>query len=76
MEMLKQFSQMGIQLKVISGDNPHTVAALVKQTGITDLKLMTGPELAVMSAADFSQAVDASIFGALPHNKKSNWWKH
>ncbi len=71
MEMLNQFSQMGIQLKIISGDNPHTVAALVKQTGMTDLKLMTGPELAVMSAADFSQAAaDASIFGRIAPQQK------
>ncbi|MBE2267476.1 MAG: HAD-IC family P-type ATPase, partial [Anaerolinea sp.] len=32
-ETLKGFADAGIRLKVISGDNPHTVAALAKQAG-------------------------------------------
>lgn len=71
LEMLNQFTQMGIQIKVISGDNPHTVAALVKQTGIVEPKLMTGPELAVMSTADFSQAAaESTIFGRIAPQQK------
>ena len=33
-ETLAGFAQAGINLKVISGDNPHTVAALAKQAGL------------------------------------------
>lgn len=71
LEMLSQFTQMGIQLKVISGDNPHTVAALVKQTGMVEPKLVTGPELAAMSATDFAQAAaEATIFGRIAPQQK------
>src|SRR2546421_12554444 len=34
-ETLRQLSETGIRFKVISGDNPQTVAALVKQAGWT-----------------------------------------
>ncbi len=69
--MLSQFTQMGIQLKVISGDNPHTVAALVKQIGMVEAKLVTGPELAAMSTADFAQsAEEATIFGRIAPQQK------
>lgn len=71
LEMLQQFTHMGIQIKIISGDNPHTVAALVKQTGIVEPKLVTGPELAAMSAADFAQAAaEAAIFGRIAPQQK------
>ncbi len=71
LEVLNQFTQMGIHLKVISGDNPHTVAALVKQTGMVEPKLVTGPELATMSTADFAQAAEeATIFGRIAPEQK------
>ena len=46
---------MGIELKVISAI-ARTVAALVKQAGLpNDIKLVSGPELAAMSPAEFDQ---------------------
>src|SRR5690606_30231133 len=33
---IKSFTDLGISLKVISGDNPDTVLALAKQAGIPD----------------------------------------
>jgi cation-transporting ATPase E len=71
-EMLSQFTQMGIRLKIISGDNPHTVAALVKQTGIVDIKLVAGPELATMSAGEFEEAAaEATVFGRIAPEQKA-----
>jgi cation-transporting P-type ATPase E len=71
-ETLHAFHDIGLQLKVISGDNPHTVAALAKQAGIPgDLKLVSGPELAAMSSAEFDQAAEeATVFGRITPEQK------
>jgi cation-transporting ATPase E len=59
-------------LKVISGDNPQTVAALAKQAGFPpEVKLISGPELAQMSQAEFDQTADeAAIFGRISPEQK------
>ena len=41
-ETLKGFSDAGIEVKVISGDNPKTVVALAKQAGMQSLKRREG----------------------------------
>ena len=71
-EILQEFTQLGVRLKIISGDNPHTVAALARQTGMVDPKLVTGPELAAMSAAEFERAAEeATIFGRIGPEQKA-----
>ena len=71
-ETLSSFTENGVKLKVISGDNPQTVAALAKQAGLPgDLTLVSGPELAEMSPAEFSQAaVTATVFGRITPQQK------
>ena len=71
-ETMADFMQMGIQLKVISGDSPHTVAALAKQAGLPhDIKLVSGPQLAAMSGMEFDQAAEeATIFGRISPEQK------
>ena len=64
-QTLARFAQAGINLKVISGDDPHTVRALATQAGLPgDLKVISGPELRAMDDAQFEQAAETvSIFG-------------
>ena len=71
-ETLNSFTTSGIKLKVISGDNPQTVAALAKQAGLPgDLKAVSGPELAEMSAGEFTQtAQEATVFGRITPQQK------
>ncbi|MBK8034181.1 MAG: HAD-IC family P-type ATPase [Chloroflexi bacterium] len=71
-ETLQGFAEAGIRLKVISGDNPYTVAALAKQAGfVGDLQAVSGTELAVMTDAEFEQAAhDATIFGRITPQQK------
>ncbi len=71
-ETLAGFAQAGIRLKVISGDNPHTVAALARQAGLTgDFAVISGPELAQMDAVQFDQAAEeATIFGRITPQQK------
>jgi cation-transporting ATPase E len=69
---LKGFAETGIRLKIISGDNPHTVSALAKQAGLSsDIKVISGPELDDMTASQFSDtAEEATIFGRITPQQK------
>jgi cation-transporting ATPase E len=71
-ETIEGFRSAGVQLKVISGDNPETVAALARQAGLgDDLKLVSGPELAAMSDVEFDQtAEEATVFGRITPEQK------
>ena len=71
-ETLAAFAEAGIQLKIISGDNPHTVAALAKQAGLTQAsKVVSGVELAQMDEAQFDQIADEiTIFGRISPEQK------
>jgi cation-transporting ATPase E len=71
-ETIAAFGKYGLQLKVISGDNPQTVAALAKQAGVPgDLTLVSGTELAEMSQPDFDRAAaEATVFGRIKPEQK------
>lgn len=69
---LKGFSQAGIRLKIISGDNPHTVAALAKQAGLSpDIRSVSGPELDGLSDAQLTEiAQESTVFGRITPQQK------
>lgn len=71
-ETLAGFLDNGITLKVISGDNPQTVAALAKQAGFPgDLKYVSGTELDAMDDSLFSQvAAETTVFGRITPQQK------
>jgi cation-transporting ATPase E len=71
-ETIAAFTDLGIQLKIISGDNPQTVAALAKQAGLpTNLRTATGPELAQLSPEMFDQvAAETTVFGRIAPEQK------
>ena len=71
-ETIAAFTQNGVRLKVISGDNPQTVAALARQAGLPgELKAISGPELAELSPAAFAQAAqDNTVFGRITPQQK------
>ena len=71
-ETLSQLSETGIRFKVISGDNPQTVAALVKQAGLSsDIRAVSGLDLATMDTVDFATtAADATVFGRITPQQK------
>jgi cation-transporting ATPase E len=64
---LDAFSRAGVTLRVISGDDPQTVAALVRQAGLDlDPSLATGPELEELDAAAFESTVQrTAVFGRI-----------
>lgn len=71
-QTLAGFAKAGIRLKIISGDNPHTVAALARQAGLEgDLRVVSGTELAELSDTDFAQtAEETTIFGRITPQQK------
>ncbi len=71
-ETIAAFTRQGVEVKVISGDNPETVAALARQANFPgELKTVSGPQLAAMSRAEFAQAaVEASVFGRISPQQK------
>lgn len=70
---LAGFRTAGIELKIISGDNPETVVALAKQAGVaTEIQGISGAELAVMDEAEFRQAaLENNVFGRITPEQKA-----
>ncbi|MCC6613424.1 MAG: HAD-IC family P-type ATPase [Anaerolineae bacterium] len=71
-ETIAGFSANGIALKVISGDNPQTVAALARQAGFAgELKYVSGTDLGKMDDAQFAQvAAETTVFGRITPDQK------
>lgn len=72
-ETLHSFTKAGIDLKIISGDNPDTVAALAKQAGLReDINVVSGLELAIMDDSQFATAAKTStVFGRITPEQKA-----
>lgn len=72
-ETLDGFAKAGIAIKVISGDNPQTVASLAKQAGLgTEVQVVSGQELEQMDEAQFAQAAqNSTIFGRITPQQKA-----
>jgi cation-transporting ATPase E len=70
---LARFTDAGVTLKLISGDNPVTVAALARQVGLTlDGTATSGLDLEHLDDAGLQQAVrDGSVFGRVPPSLKA-----
>jgi cation-transporting ATPase E len=71
-ETLKDFADLGVRVKIISGDNPLTVAALATQVGLgRDLLAISGLELAQMDDEEFERASEAAtVFGRVAPDQK------
>ena len=71
-QTLARFAAAGVTPKVISGDDPATVAALARQAGLSpDLRFVAGPDLEELDDAAFSAvATDATVFGRITPAQK------
>lgn len=72
-ETIQVFLDNGMDLKVISGDDPATVDALFSLADIPgERKIVSGPELDAMSEEEFKETVlETNIFGRMkPENKE------
>ena len=66
-ETLTAFAQAGVDLKIISGDNPETVKALAVQAGFDpEARLISGPELSRLGDGQLEvAAVEHGVFGRI-----------
>jgi cation-transporting ATPase E len=67
---LEKLESFGIDFRIISGDNPHTVAALVKQTGISkDFKVVSGLDLKTDKEIEIA-VENNNVFGRITPEQK------
>ncbi len=71
-ETLAGFREAGVEIKIISGDNPETVAALARQAGLPeDARLIAGGQLDGLGEDEFRRAVrEATVFGRITPQQK------
>ena len=71
-EIIDEFQNNGMELKVISGDDPETVNALFSLAGIPgERNILSGDELASLSGEDLDKAVlRTNIFGRMKPEQK------
>ncbi len=71
-ETLARFTEVGVQVKVISGDHPQTVAALARQVGLApDIKAISGAEMETLDDTQLAEvAQEVTIFGRITPQQK------
>lgn len=70
-EAIEAFRRAGVTPKIISGDNPETVAALARQAGLEDCAPVSGLELEKLDDAAFADtARRATVFGRITPRQK------
>lgn len=72
-ETIAEFANAGIALKIISGDNPETVAALAREAGVAGADhAVSGLDLDVSPERLATVAADATVFGRIAPAQKAN----
>jgi cation-transporting ATPase E len=70
-EALNRLRAEGVEIKIISGDDPRTVAALGRCVGLDDADPVTGADLEAMTPAAFDDAVTrGTVFGRVTPRTK------
>jgi len=70
-DTLAGFAQDGVGIKVISGDDPHTVAALARRAGLDAGVPVAGPDLDGLPDPELDRLVaDTTVFGRIAPEQK------
>jgi P-type Mg2+ transporter len=70
-QTISKLKQLGVQLKIITGDNALVADSLAKQIGVENAVILTGLQMREMSdRALFQQAVKTDIFAEVEPNQK------
>ncbi len=68
---IQQLAQLGVTLKVITGDNRAVAAHLGQQVGLPGSNILTGSDIRTMSSAALTQQVnDINLFAEIEPNQK------
>ncbi len=69
--VLASFAAAGVNVKIISGDDPDTVVALARQAGLADAASIAGHELDGLDEADLGKVAEAhTVFGRITPAQK------
>jgi P-type Mg2+ transporter len=70
-ETIQQLRELGVTLKIITGDNRLVAATVAKQLGLAEHEILTGPEIRKMSdLALINQVPDVDLFAEIEPNQK------
>lgn len=70
-QTIRELKQLGVSLKIITGDNALVAENLVKQIGFENPVVMTGSDMRRMSSdAFYRNAVDTHVFAEVEPNQK------
>jgi hypothetical protein len=70
-EIIGQLKHLGVSLKVITGDNQLVAANVSQQMGLSETKIITGPDLGQLSDSALIQRVlDVDVFAEIEPNQK------
>lgn len=66
---LNYFKEEGVDIKIISGDNPQTVAVIAKKVGLENIKYV---DMSKTKASAFDLVQEYNIFGRVKPNQKKD----
>ncbi|MGZ4980117.1 MAG: magnesium-translocating P-type ATPase [Methylobacter sp.] len=70
-ETINQLRELGVTLKIITGDNRLVASTVSKQLGLAEHEILTGPEIDQMSGrALMNKVVDVDLFAEVEPNQK------
>jgi len=70
-DTVSKLKTLGVSLKIITGDNHLVAVSLSKKMGLSDTKMITGPELREMSdAALLRRVTSVDVFAEIEPNQK------
>jgi P-type Mg2+ transporter len=70
---IKNMEELGISLKVITGDNKFVAASISREVGLKNSRVLTGSELGKMSSeALIKQVNDTDVFAEIEPNQKEH----
>lgn len=70
-ETIEQLNELGVTLKIITGDNRLVAATVGKQLGLAEHEILTGPEIHEMSdLALINQVATVDLFAEIEPNQK------
>ena len=70
-EIVSNLKQLGVSLKIITGDNRLVAAHVAQQVGLLESGVLTGPDLRLMSDAALSKRVgEVNVFAEIEPNQK------
>lgn len=70
-QTLDHFSDLGVKIKIISGDHPNTVIALARKVGLKGDRVLSGIELEGMDEAQLQEAAEeVTVFGRITPQQK------